>query len=75
MVFGIEILQNVHVVHSAALTHVASCTRMLTYPNSWVALGIEVLTTVHVVHSTPPDTCGQFHKNAGTTRSLGGVGD
>ena len=64
-----------HVIHSAALTDVVSCTRILTCPISWAALGIEVLQTVDVVHSTHPDTCGQFHRNAGTDKPLNGVRD
>ena len=75
MVLGIEILQTVHVIHSAALAPVVSCTIMLTCTNSWVALGIEVLQTVHIIDSMHPDICGKFHKNAGTDRLLGGVGD
>ena len=75
MVLGNEILGTVHVIHSAALTHVVSCTSMLTCPNSWVALGVKVLQTVDAVHSMHPDTCGQFHRNAGTAKPLGGVED
>ena len=73
MVLGIEILETDCVVHSAALTHMVSCTRMITCPNSWIALGIEVIQTVQVVPSTPPGTCEQFHKNAGMDRLLGGI--
>ena len=64
-----------HVVNSVALTDVVGCTAMLTCPISLVALGIELLQTVDVLHSTHPDTCEQFHRNAGTDKPLGGVRD